>query len=117
VVNPFLYLFGLGRDAAELDQFEPIHGLPQRSLDEWLANNSQLKKKYEVELSARLLRDRVVRGTRSQPRSWKPWKCLVQAASTLRLVVRRALSMACAALADNIAFFQHSGTTGVRSAP
>jgi hypothetical protein len=44
------------RRAKELSRFEPIYGLPRRSLDAWLARNPQLRKEYEIELAARLRR-------------------------------------------------------------
>lgn len=51
-------LLGPNTDSTELDKFEPIYGLPKRSLDEWLSRNPQLKKDYERELLARVQRSR-----------------------------------------------------------
>jgi hypothetical protein len=53
-------LLGLGKKPTELDKFEPIYGLPKRSLDEWLSRNPQLKKDYDEELAARLQRSRAI---------------------------------------------------------
>jgi hypothetical protein len=53
--NALLRFLG-SRRAKELSRFEPIYGLPRRSLDEWLARNPQLRKEYEIELAARLRR-------------------------------------------------------------
>ena len=56
-------LLGLGTEPTELDQFEPIYGLPKRSLDEWLSRNPQLKRHYDEELAARLQRSRAITNT------------------------------------------------------
>lgn len=52
----FLGLIADDREDSELDKFEPIYGLPRRSLDEWLSRNPALKKDYEAKLRARTLR-------------------------------------------------------------
>src|SRR5690606_3629285 len=41
---------GIVKNKRVLDQFEPIYGLPTRSLDEWLSRNPARKKVYEAEL-------------------------------------------------------------------
>lgn len=57
----FLGIIADDREDTELDNFEPIYGLPKRSLDEWLSQNPALKKDYEAELRARSLHRRSVR--------------------------------------------------------
>jgi hypothetical protein len=52
-----LRFFGIVKGNSELDNFDPIYGLPKHSLDEWLARNPTLKKKYESELMARSSRN------------------------------------------------------------
>jgi len=44
MVNWLLRLFGIIRGEGGLDKFEPIYGLPTRSLDEWLSRNPALRK-------------------------------------------------------------------------
>jgi hypothetical protein len=85
--------FGIGAHSSELDKFEPIYGLPKRSLDEWLSRNPLLKQEYEIELVARLERCRAARDARSHRHEWamRSWKYLVNAARSLRLLGRRAL--------------------------
>ncbi|MCA9212935.1 MAG: hypothetical protein KDB27_07720 [Planctomycetales bacterium] len=46
------------REDRELNKFDPIYGLPKRSLDEWLSRNPSLKRDYEAKLRARALRNR-----------------------------------------------------------
>jgi hypothetical protein len=48
--------FRISSPPSELEKFEPIYGLPHRALDEWLSQNSQLRKDYDIELAARALR-------------------------------------------------------------
>ncbi|MCA9147205.1 MAG: hypothetical protein KDB05_30725 [Planctomycetales bacterium] len=54
----FLGLIADDREDSELDKFEPIYGLPRRSLDEWLSRNPALKKDYEAKLRAHSLGNR-----------------------------------------------------------
>jgi hypothetical protein len=54
---------GIGKDERGLGQFEPIYGLPTRSLDEWLSRNPALKKDYDSEL---LIRSRPNRSARNK---------------------------------------------------
>ena len=44
------------RNAA--DEFDPLYGLSQRSLDNWLSFNPQMRAEYESKLNARSLRAR-----------------------------------------------------------
>jgi hypothetical protein len=44
-------------DTKYLDAFEPIYGLPKRSLEKWLSRNPTLKKEYEAKLAARSIRN------------------------------------------------------------
>jgi hypothetical protein len=53
MLKSLLRFFGIVKDDSELDNFEPIYGLPKRSLDEWLSRNPAFKEKYESELMAR----------------------------------------------------------------
>jgi hypothetical protein len=64
--NALLRWLGFGTDRSELEAFEPIYGLPTRSLDEWLSRNPQLKKEYEIELAARLRRDQSIRDVKAR---------------------------------------------------
>ncbi len=72
-------VFGIGADESELDKFEPIYGLPKPSLDEWLSRNPELKKKYDIELAARLQNNLAVRDTRSPCNEWvwRFWEYLI----------------------------------------
>ena len=58
-----LYLGNFSK-TSELDKYEPIYGLPRRSLQEWLSYNPLLKKDYEAELLARSLPNRAVHDKR-----------------------------------------------------
>ena len=53
MIKSLLRFCGIVNDKTELDQFDPIYGLPTRSLDEWLSRNPALKKDYEAKLLAR----------------------------------------------------------------
>lgn len=64
MLRSIIRFLGLGIESTELDGFEPIYGLPKRSLDEWLSRNATLKKGYDLELVARLQRSRAARDTR-----------------------------------------------------
>lgn len=57
-VMRFLGIIADDREDSELDKFEPIYGLPKRSLDEWLSRNPALRNEYEAELRARSLHSR-----------------------------------------------------------
>lgn len=57
MVKSLLRFLGIVKDTRGLDKFEPIYGLPTRSLDEWLSRNPALRKDYEAELLARSARD------------------------------------------------------------
>lgn len=35
-------------DSTQQTEYDPVYGLPRRSLDEWLARNPQLREEYEV---------------------------------------------------------------------
>lgn len=96
MLNPFYRFFGIDTDSKELDKFEPIYGLPKRSLDEWLSRNPKLKKEYERELAARLLRSRAARDASSHRHDWvvRSWRYLPHAARSLRMLARRSLSVA-----------------------
>ena len=41
-------LLGIAADERELDNYEPIYGLPNHSLDEWLARNPILRQEYDA---------------------------------------------------------------------
>lgn len=53
MVTSLLRFFGIVKDTSELDKFDPIFGLPKRSLREWLSHNPELKNKYKSKLVAR----------------------------------------------------------------
>jgi hypothetical protein len=95
-------LFGIDADSTELDKFEPIYGLPKRSLDEWLSRNPKLKKEYERELVVRLQRSRAARDARSHRQEWalRSWRYLVHAARSVRVLARCSLSVAFAIIHD-----------------
>jgi hypothetical protein len=97
-----LGFLGMTADSTELDKFEPIYGLPKRSLDEWLSRNPKLKKEYERELVVRLQRSRVAREARSHRHEWamRSWRYLVHAARSLQLLARRSLSVVFAIIHD-----------------
>src|SRR4051794_33343579 len=61
MIKSLLRFFGIIKDEGALDQFEPIYGLPTRSLDEWLSRNPGLQKEHEKELKARLQLSRCAR--------------------------------------------------------
>ena len=44
---------GVATDSAERDHYDPIYGLPKRSLEAWLLLNPQIKKQYEAELKTK----------------------------------------------------------------
>ena len=46
-------LLGIAQKRPEPPEFEPIYGLPRRSLDAWLARNPKLKQEYEAKLKSR----------------------------------------------------------------
>lgn len=54
--SPFRF-FGIATDTTDLHAFEPIYGLPRRSLNEWLSRNPILKQEYEAKLRAYDLRN------------------------------------------------------------
>ena len=61
----FLFrLLDIGKGVAERDKFDPIYGLPQRSLTEWLSRNPALSEEYNAKLAARSL-------VTGQTRLWK----------------------------------------------
>jgi hypothetical protein len=35
-------------------EYEPVYGLPKRSVEEWLARNPQLRERYERMMQARI---------------------------------------------------------------
>jgi hypothetical protein len=43
-------LFGIAADEKDLDNYEPIYGLPKHSLDGWLARNPILRQEYDAKL-------------------------------------------------------------------
>lgn len=43
----------IDKDVAEHEKFDPIYGLPQRSLTAWLSRNPTLADKYNVKLALR----------------------------------------------------------------
>jgi hypothetical protein len=50
-----LRLFGTDHVTRQLDEFEPIHGLPKASFEEWMSRNPTLRKEYDAKLKARAL--------------------------------------------------------------
>jgi hypothetical protein len=43
-------LFGMDSEAASPQtEYDPVYGLPQRAVDEWLARNPRLREEYTVE--------------------------------------------------------------------
>jgi hypothetical protein len=53
----WLRLIGLSDSADPIgDQYDPVYGLPRRSLEEWLARNPDVKDEYEAELRRRAVR-------------------------------------------------------------
>lgn len=63
MIDWLLHFFGIIRDERGPDEFEPIYGLPKRSLDEWLSRNPALRKDYDAEL---LIHSRQCRSTRNK---------------------------------------------------
>jgi hypothetical protein len=63
MIKSLLRFFGIVRDQRALDKFEPIYGLPTKSLDNWLSHNPALKKDYEAKL---LIRSRQSRTAQNQ---------------------------------------------------
>jgi hypothetical protein len=61
MIKSLLRFFGIVKDEGKLLQFEPIYGLPRRSLDEWLSRNPGLKKDYEAALLIRSQQSRTAR--------------------------------------------------------
>jgi hypothetical protein len=53
MVKSLLRFVGIAKDERAPEQFDPIYGLPRRSLDEWLSRNPALKKDYEAALLVR----------------------------------------------------------------
>jgi hypothetical protein len=48
--------FGLSAESVPANrEFEPVYGLPRRSVEEWLARNPELRATYEAELQKELL--------------------------------------------------------------
>jgi hypothetical protein len=64
MVKSLLRFFGILKDERGLDKFEPIYGLPPRSLDEWLSRNPGRRTDYEAELRVRSRDSRSARDTR-----------------------------------------------------
>jgi hypothetical protein len=52
-------LRGRGMES-EQDRFEPIYGYPRAAVEQWLARNPELKRRYE-----KLLKDRALRQSRA----------------------------------------------------
>jgi hypothetical protein len=50
-----LSFFGKVQVTPQLDEFEPIYGLPRASFEEWISRNPTLRKEYEAKLMARSL--------------------------------------------------------------
>ncbi len=88
-----LRAFGIGADPSELDKFEPIYGLTKRSLDEWLSRNPELRKKYDIEMAARLQRSRAAHTGWSPYNEWarRSRRYLVLVTCALRLLSLRVL--------------------------
>ena len=58
MLKSLFQFLGLHKDHTKyLDTFEPIYGMPKRSLEEWLSRNPNLMKDYEAKLAARAIRN------------------------------------------------------------
>ena len=53
--NWLFWLFGTDDVTQQLDEFEPIYGLPKASFEEWMSRNPDLRKEYDAKLKARAL--------------------------------------------------------------
>jgi hypothetical protein len=81
--------FRSSNGSSHLDKFEPIYGLPTRSLDEWLSRNPRLKEEYEKELAARLQSQATANVGVRGGQATKTWRALARAAWPLRLSAQR----------------------------
>jgi hypothetical protein len=70
MLNSLLHCAGTDSGSTDIDKFEPIYGLPKRSLDEWMSRNPKLKEEYEEELSVRLQRRRAAQDAKSRRPRW-----------------------------------------------
>ena len=52
-----LRFFGNVQVTPQLDEFEPIYGLPWASFEEWISRNPTLRKEYEAKLMVRSFRN------------------------------------------------------------
>jgi hypothetical protein len=51
MIRPLLRFFGLVDAEADSAKFEPVFGLPRRSLDEWLSRHPSMRETYDAELA------------------------------------------------------------------
>lgn len=82
-------LFRSRKGSSHLDNFEPIYGLPKRSLDEWLSRNPRLKEQYEKELVARLQNQAAANVGERGGRATKTLRALARAPWPLRPSAQR----------------------------
>ena len=50
MIRALLRMFGLVDSDADPAKFEPVFGLPKRSLDEWLSRHPSMRERYDAEL-------------------------------------------------------------------
>lgn len=53
-----LQLCGLVNSPTTADDYDPVFGLPKRSLEEWLARHPSMRPKYDAELNRRTKQSR-----------------------------------------------------------
>ena len=58
MIIKLLQLCGLVNSPTTADNFDPVFGLPKRSLEEWLARHPSMRTKYDAELSRRTRQSR-----------------------------------------------------------
>lgn len=90
MLKSLFHFIGITSPSTELDKFEPIYGLPKRSLAEWLSRNAKLKEEYESELLARSQRlaAREARSIRHKCQVM-PCRYFARAGRATRLLARR----------------------------
>jgi hypothetical protein len=58
MIIKLLQLCGLVNSPTTADDYDPVFGLPKRSLEEWLARHPSMRPKYDAELKLRTKRGR-----------------------------------------------------------
>ena len=51
MIRKLLRWFGLVNAEAGYEEFEPVYGLPKRSLEEWLSRNPSMRERYAADLA------------------------------------------------------------------